>query len=140
MKGKRILVVDDDSELREVLKILLTAKDYEVQMAEDGNEAMEAVKKKNPDLIVLDGMMPGIHGFEVAYRLKNSPDYEYIPVIMLTGVVKELGKSEQYWREYSRADEFLSKPFDYQKLLEIIDRLIRENDRERGDGRARFRI
>ena len=85
-------------------------------------------------------MMPKKSGFQLAYELKNHPQYEAIPIIMLTGVDKASGKTEEYWKEKSRADLYIAKPFDYMKLVNTVEKMLKEYDREPGDGLTRFRI
>ncbi len=140
MKAKRILIVDDDENLRSVLEALLEPKGYEIMQAADGDEGLQKIRKRQPDIIILDGMMPKKSGFQLAYELKNNPEYERIPIIMLTGVDRASGKTEQYWREKSRADLYIAKPFDYVQLVETIEKILREYDREHDDGLTRFRI
>ena len=140
MTVKRILIIDDDENLRSVLEALLEPKGYEIMQAGDGDEGLQKIRKRRPDIIILDGMMPKKSGFQLAYELKNNPEYERIPIIMLTGVDKASGKTEQYWREKSRADFYIPKPFDYMKLVNMVAKILREYDREYDDGLTRFRI
>ena len=140
MKAKRILIVDDDENLRSVLEALLEPKGYEIMQAGDGDEGLQKIKKRPPDIIILDGMMPKKSGFQLAYELKNHSEYERIPIIMLTGVDKASGKTGQYWRAKSRADLYVAKPFDYMELVNMVEKMLKEYDRESDDGLTRFRI
>ena len=139
-RAKRVLLVDDDANLRSILEALFEAKGHEVIQAGDGEEGLGKVRKKRPDIIILDGMMPKKSGFQLAYELKNDPDYESIPIVMLTGIDKASGKTESYWREKSRADLYVAKPFDYVKLVDTVEKMLKEDYREPGDGLTRFRL
>ena len=125
-KGKRVLIVDDDSNLRAALEGLLEIKGYEIIQASDGEEGLEKVKTTHPDIIILDAMMPGKGGIEAASELKDNPDYSSIPIIMLTAIDKISGKSEEYWREKSRADLYIAKPFDYVKFVSTVEKMLEE--------------
>jgi DNA-binding response OmpR family regulator len=137
---KRVLIVDDDENLRSILEAILEPKGYEIIQAVDGEEGLRQVKATHPDIIILDGMMPKKSGFQLAYELKNHPTYESIPIIMLTGIEKVSGKTQEYWKEKSRADLYITKPFDYVKLVETIEKMLKEFDRETDDGLTRYRI
>ncbi len=139
-KTKRILIVDDDPQIRSVLEALFEPTGHEVMGAGDGEEGLKKIKQKKPDIIILDGMMPKKSGFQLAYELKNHAEYESIPIIMLTGVDKVSSKSEKYWREQSRADLYIAKPFDYIKLKDTVEKMLEEYDREPGDGLGRYHI
>ena len=84
MDKKRILVVDDEQDLLDFVKLRLEANNYSVFTALDGEEAFEVFKKENPDLVVLDIIMPKVNGFKVCQALKNDPLTKNIPIIMLT--------------------------------------------------------
>jgi DNA-binding response OmpR family regulator len=137
---KRILIVDDDENLRSILEALLEPKGYEIIQASDGEEGLQQVKTRHPDIIILDGMMPKKSGFQLAYELKNHPVYESIPVIMLTGIERASGKTQEYWQEKSRADLYISKPFNYTKLVETVAKMLEEHYRESDDGLTRYRV
>jgi two-component system, OmpR family, alkaline phosphatase synthesis response regulator PhoP len=108
MDKKRILVVDDEPHLIRSLTFILTKEGYEVDMANDGEEAMRKVKEKKPDLIFLDIMMPKMNGYEVCEKIRNTPELKDIYIIMLSAKGwekdKEMGLSVG-------ANEFMSKPF-----------------------------
>lgn len=116
MDKKRILVVDDEPELVEMIKLRLEANDYDVITAYDGEQALDIVKEK-PDLILLDIIMPKIDGYEVAARLKQSDRTSSIPIIMLTAK----GQVEDVEKSYAvGAIDYIVKPFDPRLLLEKI--------------------
>jgi len=118
----RILVVDDiDSNVR-LLEAKLRLEYYEVLTARSGPEALAAARRVNPDLVILDVMMPGMDGFEVCRRLKDDPETCFIPVVLLTA----LDQREDRLRGLScGADDFLTKPFDDCGLFARVRNLTR---------------
>jgi len=117
-----ILIVDDNSQNAELLEAYLEPLDCSVRIASDGIEALEQVKQKHPDLILLDIMMPRMSGFEVCRRLKNEPKTRDIPVVMVTAL-NELADVER--GVDSGADDFLSKPVNKLELLTRVKSLLR---------------
>jgi len=120
--AKKILVVDDEPQLVELLKIRLEANDYEVLVASDGQEGLKMARNKKPDLIILDLMLPKIDGFTVCRMLKFDEKYKNIPIIMFTARAQETDK--KLGREVG-ADEYITKPFDPQVLLKKIEDLLK---------------
>lgn len=104
-----ILVVDDRPTNVLLLETKLSNEYYDVVTARDGFEAIQKTKERNPDLILLDVMMPGIDGFEVCRRLKSDPEVAHIPVVMVTALSS---KSDRLRGLDSGADDFLTKPFN----------------------------
>lgn len=121
-KQATILVVDDDGFNRQLLEALLAAVGYAVRSAASGEEALAAVSEQQPDLILLDVMMPGIDGFEVARRLKDDPRSRPIPIILVTA----LEDSESRIRGLEAgAEEFLTKPVNRTELQVRIKNMLR---------------
>lgn len=90
-KQHDILVVDDDRDIRDSLKIILEKNGYMVRLARNGKEALQKLSEQKPDLMILDVMMStDTEGFDLAYALKNSPDYENLPIIMLTSFMDKV--------------------------------------------------
>jgi DNA-binding response OmpR family regulator len=123
MTKKKILVVEDEAELTRAIQIRLEQAGYEVLIAYDGKEALEKAREENPDLIVLDLMLPKIDGYKVCRMLKFDEKYKKIPVVMLTARAQE--KDEDLGYEVG-ADVFITKPFKYQVLLTKIRELLGE--------------
>ncbi len=116
--GQRILVVDDEAPIREVLRQSLEAAGHTVIEAEDGVKGLAAARESRPDVIILDVMMPFLSGFDVAASLKNDPDLLAIPILMLTVV-------DDAQRAYGLGVErYLNKPFEPQKIVAEINALI----------------
>lgn len=117
-----ILVVDDQPANCELLEALLTVKGYDVDIAYSGEQALELVDQRLPDLILLDIMMPGMSGYEVAERLKAAPGTKNIPIIMITALDDR--DSRLAGLEVG-AEEFLSKPIDRSELWVRVRNLLR---------------
>ncbi|WP_343716574.1 response regulator [Inquilinus sp.] len=122
----KILVVDDDELLRDLLEFKLRSRGYEVELAEDGEAALEAASASPPDLIVLDGMMPGLDGFQVLQRLSDSGVTRDVPVIMLTARRQE---QDVVAGLSLGAQDYLVKPFLPDELVLRIQRILRNRQR-----------
>lgn len=116
-EAKKILVVDDEEHVVAAIVTNLQLEGYEVIPAYNGAEALELVTEEQPDLIVLDVMMPEMNGWEVLERLKNDPATEQLPVIMLTALSQDRD-IEKGWE--LEANAYLTKPFDPAKLIRIV--------------------
>jgi len=122
MNKERILLVDDEKKLVNIIKINLEDAGYEVIPAFDGKEALERVSELKPDLVVLDVMLPKIDGWEVLSHLRNNPRTKPIPVIMLTA--KSEGISKLFGFDLG-ADDYVTKPFDIAELVARVSAILR---------------
>lgn len=121
-RSKRVLLVDDDEELRLALKTRLESSGFQVIVAGDGLEALRQGREAQPHLIILDLMLPALSGFEVCRLLKFDQKFRHIPVIFLTA------RSRQQDRETGRAvgaDAFVTKPFNGTELIAKVEELLR---------------
>jgi two-component system cell cycle response regulator len=118
----RILVVDDVSANRRLLEAKLTTEFYEVALAEDGPAALQWVRDWNPDVVLLDVMMPGMDGYEVCRHLKDDSATAHIPVVMVTALTEP---AERVRGLEAGADDFLSKPVDDATLFARMRALLR---------------
>ena len=118
----RILVVDDDADVRSVVEITLELAGYEVTSAEDGAAGIAAVEGSVPDLIVLDVMMPNVDGFEVVRRLREDARYSHIPIVMLTAKAQLDDKVSGL---ADGADDYVTKPFDADELVARVSSALR---------------
>ncbi len=123
MDKKRILVVDDEPELVELIETRLKAAGYETLVAHDGQEALDKARQEKPDLIVLDLMLPKIDGYKVCRMLKFDEKYKKIPIIMLTARAQQ--SDEKLGLEIG-ADGFITKPFQHEIILAKIKSLLKE--------------
>ena len=115
----RVLVVDDDDDIRLLLKELLSGAGYQVETAQDGRAALRAFHEHPTDLVVLDLSMPELDGFETLDRLRDLSD---VPVILLTA---RSGEIDKVWGFRAGADDYVVKPFSRQELLARIEALLR---------------
>lgn len=121
-----ILVVDDDRDIAQVIKVTLESKAFEVEVAYDGKQALAFVKKRKPDGIVLDLMMPKMSGIQVLNALKADSTTRDIPVLMLTAATKYSQKPDTYWKEKVGVDDYVSKPFEPMELLARVENLVKQ--------------
>ena len=118
----KILIVEDKQDNIDLISYFLKPQNYEIQVAMDGETAIEMVTKSPPDIILLDIMLPKMNGFEVCERVKKDPRTRFIPVIMITAL-KEL-KDKIHSLEVG-ADDFITKPFENVELLTRVKSLLR---------------
>lgn len=123
MDKKRILFVDDERDLLEMVTLRLKAQGYEVITACDGQEGLDKARREKPDLIILDLMLPKIDGYKVCRLLKFDEKYKNIPIIMFTARAQD--KDEKLGFEVG-ADVYLNKPFDPDFFLAKIQELINQ--------------
>jgi len=122
--AKRILIVEDTKSIREIVAFMLRSKGYETTESGDGQDAEQKIRSQPPDLIVLDAMLPKKTGFDVCQSLKADDALKGIPILMLTAITRDTGKSDEYWKQKSQADDFMSKPFKATELVERIEKLL----------------
>lgn len=127
IKKIRILIVDDEEDIRDVLKLTLSTEDYEVIEAADGNEALHLARNKSPDLVILDYSIPYLDGREVCRRLKKDILLRHLPIIMLTGKGEITDKVQGI---DAGADDYIVKPFEPAELLARIRMIIRRSERD----------
>jgi CheY-like chemotaxis protein len=120
--GASILVVDDDPEIVSMLSTRLSARGYKVSSASDGHRALELAKRERPDIVLLDVMMPGRSGWEVARALKQDPITSSIKIVMVTAIGAQVNEitSPLY------SDAHVDKPFEFEKLEKIISGLVKD--------------
>ena len=124
---KTILLVDDEPDMLEMLGLRLKKAGYKVITAITGDECLQKAEDKYPDLILLDILLPGISGFEVARQLKKKSVTKDIPVIMVTALI---GKDAEKKGLERGADYFISKPFDPEELLVKIKTILEKSNKK----------
>jgi DNA-binding response OmpR family regulator len=125
--GKLVLVVDDEEEIRKLLLRLLSQKGHRVVEADRGLLALRLVKEHTPDLIILDAMLPELHGFDIARRIKGSAKYGHIPIIMVSAVYRGPQIAVDLKQNYG-VEEYFEKPFKVTELMGAVQRLLARED------------
>ena len=116
--GKRILLVDDDAEIVESLRLALEANGYTVLVARDGNQGLALSERENPDLVILDMMMPKRSGFLVLEKMRRTRETP-MRVIMITA---NEGSRHKAYAEMLGVDDYIRKPFPMDRLIESVQR------------------
>jgi DNA-binding response OmpR family regulator len=119
-KAPRVLVVDDDQEIIEAVRFALETKGYEVLIARDGNQGLAMAEREDPDLVILDMMMPKRSGFLVLEKLRRSRPVP-LKVIMITA---NEGSRHKAYAEMLGVDDYIRKPFAMDRLMESVTRLL----------------
>ncbi|MCP4268450.1 MAG: response regulator, partial [Candidatus Brocadiaceae bacterium] len=124
---KQLLLVEDDMFSAETLKYALEAKGHEVIMATNGSDALSIVRKKNPQLVVLDIMMPKMDGYHLCRFIKFDTRYKHIPVIFVSSKIQEADKKLGFT---CGGDEYVTKPYDIDNLVNLVDRYLESIQRD----------
>jgi DNA-binding response OmpR family regulator len=125
MKGihkNKILVVDDDRNIIETLKIRLEASGYAVATASDGKEGLQKAKEEKPDLILLNVMMPHLDGIMATLKIKGESEIKGIPIIIMTGI---RDRDEMVLARHAGASDYITKPFESADLLQKIENILK---------------
>ncbi len=125
---KRIIVCDDEKDIRSLLKWFFQSKDYDVIEAENGLQCLAKIKEEKPDLVLLDIMMPDLDGWEVSRRIKEDTSLQDIPVSMLS--VRSSPDDIRRSMDYGRADQHVEKPIDFYKLNQTVKDLTTRKPRK----------
>ncbi len=126
--AKKVLIIDDDFDLVEAMRITLEAAGFEVIDAQDGERGMEKMKAEAPDLVLLDVMMSSMdEGFHVAYKIRQDADLKDTPIVMLTAVGNQTGFQFDPGKDadFLPVDEFLEKPVNPKKLVDVVHQNIK---------------
>ena len=121
MANKRVLIVDDEPDIVESIKFNLELEGIQCIEAYDGEEALLKAKKQDPNLIILDIMLPKIHGYKIARLLKFDETYKHIPIVMLTARSQ---RSDIKLGEETGADEYMTKPFEMDNLVALVKKYL----------------
>ncbi len=116
----RILVVEDDPDLRTIVRLQLSSQGYDIFEATNGAEGFQAIQENIPDCVILDLMMPVVDGFGFLKRVRSVTDLEEVPIIILTASEDERNRVRGF--QY-QADSYMSKPYDLQELTDEVARL-----------------
>ena len=124
----KVLIADDDPSVRELCRVVLQSEGFEVVEAADAPKAIALAREHQPDVILLDWMMPGVDGMEALRALKGSEVTKHIPVVMLTALS---GLPEITVATYTGADGYVTKPFEVDDLLALVQRFVKKDDESR---------
>ena len=130
MSMKSILFVEDEEDIQDLVSHKLARKGYRAECVGSGELALEVVRRRSFDLIILDLMLPGINGLEVARRLKNDAATRHIPIVMLTAKSED---ADVVAGLEIGAEDYITKPFSQKVLLARIRNVLRRKDRQTGD-------
>ncbi len=123
--SKKIMIIDDDIDLVEAMRITLETDNYEVIDAQEGQKGLEILKKEKPDLLILDVMMGSLdEGFHIAYQIRSDEEIKDIPILMITAVGAQTGFEfdKQRDEDFLPVNEFIEKPVNPQVLLDTVKR------------------
>ncbi len=120
---KRVLVVDDEPEIRLLVERTLSAKGFQVETASDGEEGLRKIGALLPDLVLLDAMLPKMHGFEVCRKSRSDPRTRQVPIIIMTAIYRGW-RFAQDARETYGAEDYMEKPFRIDDLLRRVDAVL----------------
>lgn len=135
MENKTILIVEDEAAIRDMLKFTLSSSGFSVEQAEDAEQGMRLAQEKQPDLILLDWMLPGITGISMLKKIRNQAETKDIPVVMLTARGEEEAQVQGF---EAGADDYVVKPFSPRALVARVNALLRRQgglSSESSDGR-----
>lgn len=125
MDGKqtrRILYIEDDASMIDLVTLILNRKGFQVMGANGGIEGLESIKKENPDLILLDLMMPDLDGWELYQQIKADPNTQSIPVIVITAKSQSIDRTLGLY--VAKVDDYLTKPFHPDELVASIEKVL----------------
>lgn len=120
--AQRILIVDDEQDIRQLITLILEVAGYEIAQANSGVEALEVLEHDSFDLVILDIMMPEMDGWEACRQIKNRQRTHDLPVLILT--VRSQPLDRVIGLEVVHAEDYLTKPFERHELLEAVERLL----------------
>ncbi len=124
--GKTIVYVEDEPEMIDLVRLILGRKGYQVFGAVGGQEGLDLIREKLPDLVLLDLMMPDIEGWDVYQQIRADQVTEHIPVIVVTAKAQNIDKV--LGLHIAKVDDYISKPFSPQELLDSIQRVFAERE------------
>jgi len=120
--GKRVVCIEDEPEMIDLVKLILGRKGFELTGAMGGREGLEAVRRVKPDLVLLDLMMPDMDGWEVYQQMKADAEMQKIPVIVVTAKAQSIDKV--LGLHIAKVDDYVTKPFGPQELLQSVEKVL----------------
>jgi DNA-binding response OmpR family regulator len=125
---KRIICVEDEAEMIDLIRLILTRRGFDVKGANGGKEGLEAIRKETPDLVLLDLMMPDMDGWEVYQQMKADEKTRDIPVIVVTAKAQSIDKV--LGLHIAKVDDYIAKPFSPQELLNSVEKVLNTAKKE----------
>jgi len=122
MSNERILVIEDEPQMIDLIRLILETGGYQVVAAQGGEEGLELMRSEQPDLILLDIMMPEMDGGDVYHRMQQEPELIPIPVIVVTAKAAPIDKV--LWMNVAQVDDYVVKPFGPDDLLTAVERVL----------------
>ena len=119
---RSVVCIEDESEMIDLIRLILGRRGFELTGATGGAEGLEAVRRIKPDLVLLDLMMPGMDGWEVYQQMKADEELKHIPVIIVTA--KAEGIDEVLAKQVAKVDDYIKKPFSLQELVQSVERVM----------------
>ncbi len=121
---RRILCIEDEPEMIDLIRLILERKGFEVLGAVGGQEGLEVVRNEKPDLVLLDLMMPDVDGWEVYRQMKADAELQHIPVVVVTAKAQSIDKV--LGLHIAKVDDYVTKPFGPSDLVESVERVLRK--------------
>jgi two-component system response regulator VicR len=126
---KKIIYIEDESEMIDLVRLILGRKGYEVIGAKGGHDGLEIVQKELPDLVLLDLMMPDMDGWQVYQQLRTAETTRDIPVIIITAKAQSIDKV--LGLHIAKVDDYISKPFNPKELIDSVESVMAKREAER---------
>jgi DNA-binding response OmpR family regulator len=120
--AKRILCIEDDPEMIELIRLILERRGFTVDGADGGKAGLEALRASPPDLVLLDLMMPDMDGWDVYQKMKAAESTRHVPVIVVTASAQNIDR--EFGLHIAKVDDYIVKPFSPQDLLSSVDRVL----------------
>ena len=119
---KRLVYVEDEQEMIDLVRLILTRRGYEVIGANGGREGLDTIRRENPDLVLLDLMMPDMDGWDVYQQIKADENTRDIPVIVVTAKAQSIDKV--LGLHIAKVNDYISKPFSPQELIDSVEKVL----------------
>lgn len=128
-KPRRVVYIEDDQEMIDLVELILTRRGYQVRGANGGQNGLDIINQNPPDLVLLDLMMPGMDGWEVYQQIKSTEKTHSIPVIIVTAKAQAIDRV--LGLHIAKVDDYIAKPFRPQELLDSVERVLSKAAHER---------
>jgi DNA-binding response OmpR family regulator len=130
MVGKKILCIEDEPQMIDLIRLILANEGYEVIGADGGQEGLDLMRQEKPDLILLDLMMPEMDGGDVFHRMKEEVELRNIPVIVVTAKAAPI--DQVLWINVAKVDDYVTKPFGPRELVESVEKVLSHYEQRAG--------